>query len=176
MLIKLSAAALAAVGAKTADEFPEALVKLLNDTKAAASAQAIAVTDLQSALKTATDAAAELKLTVAAQAKTIEDLTAKIGNPSTLTEARIKEIATASGSAEAMKAIGLTGNGAPPAPPANNGSDAKTGVAALIAAGKFEEAFAADKNIQAEFDNAKSYAAFMKANYRGQVKITAKNQ
>lgn len=146
MLIKLSAAALAAVGAKTADEFPEALVKLLNDTKAAASAQAAAVMDLQSALKTTTDAAAELKLTVSAQAKLIEDLTAKVGNPATLTEASIKTIATDIAKAEASKIvveqIGSIGGAPATAAPVNKSAktDAEKSfpdlVAAVMATGK----------------------------------------
>lgn len=180
MIIKLSAECLAAVGAKTADEFPSRLAALLNTC----SGMAAKITGLETGFATATETIGNLETaldtaekTITAQAGKITTLETAVGNPAAMTEARIKtiatEAATIAGSSEAMKAIGATGNGAPPAPPSNN-AGAATGTAALIAAGKFEEAWTADKNVQAEFPTAKGYAAFMRAQSNGQVRIVTR--
>lgn len=83
------------------------------------------------------------------------------------------EKAKAAGSesaAKALGAIGASGAGADKGA-ANDGTNGATDSKALIAAGKFEEAWTADKSIQAEFSNPKAYAGYMKASANGQVRI-----
>lgn len=74
---------------------------------------------------------------------------------------------------EALAAVGV--NPAKPSPAPAAGSDTpEQKAAALVAEGKYEEAYRLDKNAQAEFVTAKSYAAFMRN--RNSVKITNTNR
>jgi hypothetical protein len=63
---------------------------------------------------------------------------------------------------------------AKPAPVGNAGNAPEQKAAALIAEGKFEEAWKLDKKLQAEFPTAKSCAAFMRN--AGSVRITTKSE
>lgn len=71
-----------------------------------------------------------------------------------------------------MEAIANVGTmPAKPAPAAAGAETPEAKARALEAEGKFEEAYKLDKNLQAEFPSAKSYAAYAKAAGMGQVKI-----
>jgi hypothetical protein len=95
----------------------------------------------------------------------------------TMTEARIREIASAAGSAEAAKALGACGV-TPPAPPSLPLSAAVRTAAAKrrpesqqAAQSTYAEQFAASKELQDEFSTVEVYVAFMKANRAGQIRI-----
>ena len=104
---------------------------------------------------------------------TVDGHTAALGNPATLTEARIREIATTAGSAEAAKALGATGI-TPPAPPsvppaAHSKTQWAGDVQSLIKAGKYKEAFEADPAIRAEFDELEVFEHYMRAQRGGHI-------
>ena len=172
MLAKISSENVKALGAADAAEFDAKLTKFIADSKLMA----------------------ESKVTLETLATSITELEGKL-----ISETRIKElVAEGAGSAattaistwatsEAGKKIiggeasritaeALANVGTQPAKPAPVGADASnaTAVQNLEAQGKFEEAWAADKNIQAEFPTAKGYAAFRRAQINGQVRITIK--
>lgn len=172
MLAKLTSEMLAMVGATTVAEFPEKFAAFTKLAQENASAMAQNQTTLETLQASIT--ALEGKL---------------------LTEARVKEIvgaesataiATWSGSDAGKKIIGaessritmeaLASVGTTPAKPAPVSADATnaTAIQNLEAQGKFEEAWAVDKNIQAEFPSAKGYAAFRRAQFNGQVRIATK--
>lgn len=108
-----------------------------------------------------------------------------------VTEARIKEIcgtsateaiSTWAASDAGKKIIGgeasritmeaLANVGTQPAKPAPAGNqDAAATVKGLIAEGKYAEAWALDKNLQAEFPTAGVYAAYAKAEANGRVSV-----
>lgn len=149
MMIKLSQACLASVGAKTADEFPEKLVALLNSCATLTEAVATLKTNFTTAQTAATEAKAALDQsvkTIGEQASKITILETAIGNPATLTEVKIKEIAAATAKTEASKIaveqIGSIGGAPATAAPVNvpaAKADSKNFpdlVAAAIAAGK----------------------------------------
>lgn len=172
MIIKLSAECLAAVGAKTADEFPAKLAALLN-TCAGLSAT---VDGTKTALATAVETIgaletkqAESDKTISAQAEKIKTLEAAVGNPATMTEAKIKEIAADSAKIEASKVaveqIGSIGGAPATAAPVNIGA-AKTEaesfpdlVASAVAAGKTKT----DAVLSAIKTNPEAHAEWLKA-------------
>jgi hypothetical protein len=184
MLINLSQSCLDSVGATSAKDFPEKLAMVLN----VAQSQSETITKLQSTLKALTDSNVTLvsglekaEAAIKAQSGQIALLEKKIGDPSLMTESAVREIATkageVAGSKEAMTALALTGAAVPPAPPSNVATAATGAVDGLIKAKKYEEAFIASpagSPLRREFSDAKSYAAFMKFEKRGQTKITAK--
>ncbi len=99
--------------------------------------------------------------------------TEALGNPATLTEARIREIAESAGSMKAAQALGATGI-TPPAPPsmppaAHPKTERAGNVQSLIKAGKFKEAFEADPAIRAEFDEVEVFVSYMKARRGGHI-------
>ena len=173
-LLKITDAQLAAVGAKSQDEFLAKVVELVTgantkvDDLVKSQAGFATKADITDALKPFTSSIGEITTSLAT-------ITERLGNPATLTEAKIREIATTAGSAKAAEALGATGV-TPPAPPsaAAKVNDANT-VQALVKAGKYAEAFAADENIRAEFGDVKTYTAFMKANRGGHIKLHNKN-
>lgn len=108
-----------------------------------------------------------------------------------LTEAKVKELATAEAktvvvdyvasddgkkaigaeaSRVAMAALGSAGTMPAKPTPASTEPDAKS----LISAGKFEEAYAASTELQAQFPDAANYAAFAAAQAAGKVRILTK--
>jgi TolA-binding protein len=161
MLIKLSAEVLAACGAKTADEFPGKLVELLNrNTQAVATVETLSAT--VESLETSNTSLTS-KLTEAEnKIKALET------GANGMTEARIKQIATeagtTAGSKTAQEAVGAIGAGAIPAgaAPAGANTDPQKAINALIEAGKYGEAYDADKNIRAEFTSKSHYCAWMR--------------
>ena len=164
IIIKLSSEALAAVGAKTDADFSAAFAKTISDLNASAKT----IAELQSANKTLSDSLAASALQITALEKSVKDLTASVGN--VLTEARVREIAEAAGSKAAVGAVGAVGAGAPPAAPSNSAQPPAAAADNLIAAGKYAEAWAADKNLQAEFPTAESFAAFKKNEHKIRIK------
>ncbi len=97
-------------------------------------------------------------------------------NPVTL-KASCVEAAQATASTTAAKVLGKLGASGADVVNAdvNDGTEAKTGSAALIAEGKFKEAYAADAKIRQEFSSAESYDGYMKASTKGRVQISGKN-
>lgn len=151
-----------AIGATTEQEFNSKFEAFLETAVANATAHTKLVTDfaaLQTAHNETVTALTEAHKAILGKITALETT---LGNPATLTESKIKEIATIAGSSEASKAVAACGF-TPPAPPAAGSSlGAKTAVDQLVAAGKFDEAFAADANIQAEFITKESYGAYMR--------------
>jgi len=96
----------------------------------------------------------------------------------TMTEARIREIASAAGSAEAAKALGACGV-TPPAPPSMPLSAAVRTAAAKrrpesqqsAQSTTYAEQFAASKELQDEFGTVEVYTAYMKAQRGGHIKV-----
>jgi hypothetical protein len=95
----------------------------------------------------------------------------------TMTEAKIREIASAAGSAEAAKALGACGV-TPPAPPSMPFSAAVRAAAAKrrpesqqSAQSTYAEQFAASKELQDEFGTVEVYTAYMKAERGGHIKV-----
>ncbi len=172
MILKLTSAQIAAVGAKDESEF--------------------------SAKFDAFVANAKQMETVMANSPDPSDLEARIEalekNPVALSEARVKElissecavpIKTFIGStdgkalifAEASRAVVETSaaTGTTPAKDSPAPAGKADAAADLVKAGKFEEAYAASAELQAEFPDAKCYAAFAKAESQGRVNF-AKSQ
>ena len=88
------------------------------------------------------------------------------------TEAQVKEWAEAAASLKAIDAVSSVGHQATviaPANPTNSTTTANTSDK-LIAEGKYEEAWVASPAIQAEFGEAKVYAAYMRAAVSGKIK------
>lgn len=148
-LIKISPECLTAVGAKSLDEFPGKLAALLVTCAGLAASLATAqgaITTLETKngeLKAALDLAATA---IASHDTEIKAVKADLGNPATLTEAKIKTIATDTAKTEASRVaveqIGAIG-GAPATAAPINADKTKAGekgftdlVAAQIAAGK----------------------------------------
>lgn len=173
MIFKLSAVVLSAMGVKTAEEFDAAFGKFITDTKATATAHAEALETIAALEESHGTLAAGLKKaneTISAQATTITALETKLGNPATLTESKIIELATAKGSEAAIAAVAGAAAGSPTAA-APTAAVQTEPVKALIAAGKFEEAYALDPVAKKEHPTAKSYAAYMRASAGGQIRI-----
>jgi hypothetical protein len=168
VIVKITESQLAAVGAKNESEFSAKF-----DSFVAASKQ------LETAMQNAPDLSALEKRIAALES-----------NPS-LTEARVSELFGAKIStsvsefvsgeagkkliyAEASKAIVETAAATGTLPVKDSPVPAvKTDAAAdLVKAGKFEEAYAASAELQAEFPDAKCYAAYAKAEAAGRVKFS----
>lgn len=170
-MLKFTAAQLTSLGCKTHEEAAEKITGMA----ATMATQATEITSLRTALTDSVTANTNLQGVVTAQAGEIATLKTTLGNPATLTESRIKEISTAeaktAGSAAAQAAISGVGMGAPVAAAPAQAATAGT-FKTLSDQGKHEEAFAhADNNTKAEFIDAKNYAAFMKAQGAGQVRL-----
>lgn len=156
--VKITPELLAAVGAKTEDEFSAKLVEKLLGIGAQAP-----------------DAALTLRVTACeGKVGTIESSVAALPKPMdkaaieaiavAAIPADIKALAKTEGSRAAVTALANTGSSQPAAANPQNADEGGNGtpVLALIEAGKFDEAYAADKKAQAEFGDAKVYAAYMK--------------
>lgn len=125
-IVKLPDSAIAAVGAKTPDEFFSKLAELLlanavnvpliAKLKTDFDASIVNIGELKSALETA-------NTTITAQAGEIKNLSAVVGNPATMTEARItaiaKEAGTVAGSAKAVEALAAVGSAPATSAPVN---------------------------------------------------------
>lgn len=170
MLAKLLQEHLDAVGAKDESEFPAKMTAFVAAAK-----------QLEKVMAESSDLSAVVKRLDAIEAF----------NKTALTEARVSELVTAgvaggvtaamttwAGSAEGKKLIGAEASritaeamaavGTVPVKPAPAPATSKT-TKELIAAGKFEEAWAQDESLQAEFSNAKVYAAYAKAEAEGRI-------
>lgn len=103
-----------------------------------------------------------------ANSAALNSISAKVDGFKILTEDRVKELAslsaaTALGSA-GFQPVSPAGQSEPDPAPAAQAD-------ALIAAGKYEEAWQASDALKAEFSSAKIFAAYTKANASGQVRI-----
>lgn len=174
MLANITNEMLAAVGAKTAAEFQDKISTFAKTAQENASAMAQNQVTLESLQASIT--ALEGKLISEDRIKEIcgESATASIATWAG-SEAG-KKIMGAEASritAEALANVGTTP--AKPAPAAAGGETPEQKAAALVAAGKYEEAYALDATAKRDFISAKTYAAYMKANGQGAVRITTKN-
>lgn len=163
MIVKLTSEQVALVGATSATDFAEKFTAFCAEAKEIKS-MAETTPDFSALEKRIADLeGGNLKLqeqvktfTTEAQVKTIAAET----TTATLSSEGGKKIIEAEASRVVVAAMGGTGT-TPVKPSPAAGPDTNTSEH-LIAQGKFEEAFAADKSIQAEFPDAKCYAAFMK--------------
>lgn len=155
--LKITPELLAALGAKDESECAVKLIEVLGTIKGKADAG--------------------LTETVTALSGKFTTLEARVSAiPAPIGEDRIKAIAVASvpadiktlainaGKEAAVSAIAGTGSGQPvkASPQGNDEGGKKSPADSLNASGKFEEAWAADENIKAEFPTATSYAAYMR--------------
>ena len=173
-LLKISDAHLAAVGAKSQDEFIAKVVELASGAKSSADAATKAIEGIGSNIASAVaEGMKGVNASIGELTTTVAGHTKSLGNPEILTEAKIREIATTAGSSEAAKALGATGltPAAPPSAAAKAAGDANAAANDLLKAGKYAEAFAANRNWQAEFGDVKVFTAFMKAQRGGHVKL-----
>lgn len=173
-LISLSDEALAAVGAKTADDFSARFAAVIGGFTASIGDYLARIKALETTIATQATALRESTTALATANASITALQTTVGNPATITEARITAIAEAAGSRTAMTAISTLGTGTPPvsagAPAPAIGSNTPE---ALNRVGKYAEAFDASPELKAEFgDNEqgkKEYVAYMRANKAGAV-------
>lgn len=172
-MLKLSAEQLAALGAKNHEEAAAKLV-----------AAVVAQPDVAQLTQSVNGFKAELK----AATETITNLQSKLSTAETSLSAATNKIAALESvtSADKLKAVAreeatnvLGAAGAPiqnavPPNPTTPQQPQKTEADALIAQGKFEEAFAAlpsDHKDRKDFSSAGNYAAFMRASGAGRVAI-----
>lgn len=166
MIVQISPELMAAVGATTATEFPDKLSAFIAEsTKAKSSMLTLeALATRIEALEKKPTAEAVAGIT---EARVTEIVTAALANDTT--KATIK--------AEASKVFldaGAATGTHPVKPSPANPTPTANATADLIKAGKYEEAYAGDKALQAEFTDAKNFAAYAKANAAGQIRISNK--
>jgi hypothetical protein len=164
MVIKLSAEQIASLGISDPKDFSAALAKLIESSNAPKTEQkVIAIADAE-AIFAARFTAIE---------KNISDLKTAVAAVDVKT---ITEVAAKAGSESAAKALGKVGASGGDVVNANPTDGKKDGGAAkaLITEGKFDEAWSADANIQAEWPDKVAYVGYMKAVAKGGVKIFAK--
>jgi hypothetical protein len=174
MLVKFTTEMLAAIGAAGAHDFSEKFSAFVTEANTAKTFMADSKATLESLQASIT--ALEGKIVTEARIKEIcgasatESISAWAGSEAG------KKIIGGEASRIAMEALANVGTQpAKPAPVGNAGNDTpEQKAAALIAEGKFEEAWKLDKKLQAEFPTAKSCAAFMRN--AGAVRITTKSE
>jgi len=165
MVAKVTTEMLAAVGAKSADEFTAKFSAFIADAKLMAE-KSVTLESLQASIT-----ALEGKLISEARVK---ELVAE-GSGAAATSA----ISAWSASAEGKKIIGaessricmesLAAVGTQPAKPAPVGNAGVDNSKGLIAQGKFKEVYAATPALQKDFSSAETYEAYMKAVAAGHV-------
>lgn len=177
-VIKVNDETLKMVGATGANDFPEKFSAFAANAQTAIKF----MSDSQASLDSIAKSIAELKASIPTEdrIKAIvgEQITASV--PKAVESFLAGEVAqgfiAASASKKTLEIMGNVGTSpvkASPAPAAGVDTPEQKS-AALIAEGKYEEAFKLDAGIQREFVTAKSYAAFMR--HRGKVKITASDK
>jgi hypothetical protein len=168
-VLKITPEMLAAVGAKDESEFS---AKLLAISAENTTLKEKVKEDKDDEKKEDDEAKKKAQAAAAPAAVTAESLApmiaAEIGKWIGSEEG--KKVLGASASKTVLEAMAATGTQPvkpAPAPAATEASD----TAALVKAGKFDEAFKADENIRKEFPSAKAFAAYSKAFNSGAVKI-----
>lgn len=172
VLINFSDAQIAKLGeCKTAAEFQAAVDSVIEASGAAKTEQKVILMEDVQKIFTANIATCNAAVEkVSTDLKTVSEAVAKVDPAALLASAE------AAGSKAAAKALGKLGASGADATNANSndGSAEKSATEQLIAQGKFEEAWAADKTIQAQFSDPKNYAGYMKAMSKGSVKILSR--
>jgi hypothetical protein len=173
MLVKFTTEMLAAIGAAGANDFSEKFSAFVTEANTAKTFMADSKATLESLQ--ASIAALEGKIVTEARIKEICGASATESISVWAGSEAGKKIIGGEASRIAMEALANVGTQpAKPAPVGNAGNAPEQKAAALIAEGKFEEAWKADAKLRGEFLSAKSYAAFMRASHRGAVRITTK--
>lgn len=161
MMIKLSEEVIKKFGATNANDFNEKLLAFVGSAQESITANS-GQTEKITALE-AKCSSLEAKL-VTVEQKASEQKTGQID------EAKVKEIATAAASAKVIEIQGVTNTTATvSAAPAEAAEQAN--VKNLLALGKYTEAWAADTNLQNEFQDPKAYAAYKRAEKAGAFKL-----
>jgi hypothetical protein len=170
-LVKISEETLALIGATGVSDFPEKLSAFITKAKTDATFMAESKVTLETLQQSLTalegKILTEAKVKEIVGAETTSAITAWSGSEAG------KKIIGAESSRIAMEALASVGTiPAKPAPaPAAGNETPEQKAAALIAEGKFEEAYKLDEKLRAEFPSAAHFAAY--ARNSGSVKITA---
>lgn len=170
-MLKFTAKQLTAMGFNSHEEAAESISGLV----AANSEQGKTILALRKDLDGALTFNGQLKSDLQAangEIGTLKQAIAAVPNETTF-----KGWAKTEGSAAAVAAVSGVGMGAPVAPsPAPAVAPANAQFDALTKQGKHEEAFEfASESVRFEFMNAKTYAAFQRANHGGAVKLKTSN-
>jgi hypothetical protein len=161
-------------GCKTAADFQAAVDLVIEESGQPKTEQKVIT--LEDATKIFGEQAKTFTASTGELGKRIDVIAGDVAKVNPVALVKQAEEAASLTAAKALGKVGAAGAGAVNSDP-NNGQQAESPVAKLIASGDYEKAFeasAADSDIRKEFPTAKVYAAYMKAASEGRVNTKSK--